>query len=191
MIKNVIIYLIGFAGTGKLTIAKEIASKSNIRIVANHLINDPILSVIQADGKTPLPRAVWDKIGIIRDVVFDTITNISPSNYSFIFTNELIEGNDIDLNVYNKVEAIATKRGSKYLPVRLICEAEELCKRVVSEERKANFKMIDKNASLQQSLESTVLNPKHPNTFTLDVTNLSAKEAADVILAKLASIITP
>jgi hypothetical protein len=68
----------------------KIASKSNIKIVANHLINDPILSVIQANGKTPLPRAVWDKIGIIRDVVFDAITNISPANYSFIFTNELI-----------------------------------------------------------------------------------------------------
>ena len=185
MIKNSIIYLIGFAGTGKLTIAKEIALKTNIRIVDNHLINDPILSVIQADGKTPLPREVWDKIGVIRDVVFDTITNISPSNYSFIFTNELIEGNETDLNIYNKVETIAAKRGSKYLPVRLICEAEELGNRVVSEERKVNFKMIDKNASLQQSLKSTVLNPKHPNTFTLDVTNLSAKESADVILTEL------
>lgn len=53
MIENSIIYLIGFTGTGKLTIAKEIALKIDIRVVANHLINDPILSLIQADGKTP------------------------------------------------------------------------------------------------------------------------------------------
>ncbi len=188
MIKNAIIYLIGFAGTGKLTIAKEIALKADFRIVSNHLINNTVLSVIQADGKTPLPRTVWDKIGVVRNVVFDTIETISPSDFNFIFTNELVEGNEIDINIYHRIEEIALKRGSEFLPVRLICEAEELGNRVDSQERKANFKMVDREASLKQSRTSKVFTPNHPNTFTLDVTNISASNAADLILAKLQSL---
>ncbi|MGE3319478.1 MAG: hypothetical protein AB7I18_09275, partial [Candidatus Berkiella sp.] len=77
------------------------------------------------------------------------------------------------------------QRGSNFLPVRLICEVDELCKRVISEERKINHKMIDANSARQQFSKSKVLTPNHPNTLTLDVTNLSAKQAADVILKRL------
>lgn len=132
-----------------------------------------------------MPAEVWQNITIIRDVVFDTITTLSPSDYSFIFTNELIEGNETDLKIYRKIETIAAQRGSNFLPVRLICEVDELCKRVISEERKINHKMIDANSARQQFSKSKVLTPNHPNTLTLDVTNLSAKQAADVILKRL------
>lgn len=185
MIKNSIIYLIGFAGTGKLTIAKEIIAKSNIKLVSNHLINNPVLSLIHADGKTPLPSQVWKNIAIIRDVVFDTITNLSPADYSFVFTNELIEGNKTDLEIYRKIENITVRRGSMFLPVRLTCDEDELCKRVITEERKINHKMIDANATRRQFRESKVFIPDHPNTFTLDVTHLTAKQARDAILKRL------
>ncbi len=188
MINNTIIYLIGFAGTGKLTIAKEIIAQTNMKLVSNHLSNNPVLSLIHADGKTPLPSEVWKNIAIIRDVVFDTITNISPADYSFIFTNELIEGNETDMMIYRKVENVAAKRGSKYLPVRLICEVDELCKRVISEERKINHKMIDADAARQQFIKSKVLTLDHQNTLTLDVTHLTAKQASDIILEKLSEL---
>ena len=48
--KNTIVYLIGYAGTGKYTIAKEIAVLTGAVIVDNQLINTPIFSVIAADG---------------------------------------------------------------------------------------------------------------------------------------------
>ncbi|MBN9289025.1 MAG: hypothetical protein BGO43_01620 [Gammaproteobacteria bacterium 39-13] len=182
---NTIIYLIGFAGTGKLTIAKEIIAKTNMKLVSNHLINNPVLSLIHADGKTPLPAEVWQNIAKIRDVVFDAVAHLSPAEYSFIFTNELIEGNEIDLKIYRKIESIAAQRGSKFLPIRLICEVDELCKRVVSEERKINHKMIDADAARQQFIKTKVLTPDHSNTFTLDVTHITAKQAADVILKRL------
>ncbi len=185
MIQNSIIYLIGFAGTGKLTIAKEIIAQTNMKLVSNHLSNNPVLSLIHADGKTPLPSQVWKNIAIIRGVVFDTITNLSPADFSFIFTNELIEGNETDIEIYRKVENIAAQRGSKFLPVRLICDVDELCKRIISEERKVNHKMIDADAARQQFIKSKVLTPDHPNTFTLDMTHITAKQAADIILNRL------
>ena len=64
--QNTIIYLIGFAGTGKYTIAKEICRLTNARLVDNHLINNPVFSLIRADGKTLLPESVWEKTWAIR-----------------------------------------------------------------------------------------------------------------------------
>lgn len=187
--KNCIIYLIGFSGVGKLTIAKEIVSNSNFKLVDNHLINNPILSVIETDGKTPLPKSVWEKIGIIRDTVHETIAMVSSKDSSFIFTNELVDGKNADIDLYKKVERIALKRGSHFLPVCLICEEAELCKRIGSYDRKANFKDCNVEAVHQKMKSSSVLIPSHPNTFTLEVTSLSAEKACNIILEKLKALI--
>jgi hypothetical protein len=69
--QNTIVYLLGFAGTGKYTIAQELSRRTGARLVDNHLINNPVFSLIQVDGKTPLPEAVSDKTWAIRHVVLD------------------------------------------------------------------------------------------------------------------------
>ena len=89
---NHIIYLIGFPGTGKYTIAKEIAKKANFKVIDNHLINNPILSVLEIDRKTKVPSEIWKKISEVKEIVFDTILNYSAENANFIFTNHLVEG---------------------------------------------------------------------------------------------------
>lgn len=45
MTRPVTLYLIGFAGTGEYTIAKEIANHG-YKVVDNHLINNPIFSLL-------------------------------------------------------------------------------------------------------------------------------------------------
>ena len=69
--QSTIVYLIGFAGTGKHTIALEICRLTGARLVDNHLINNPVFSLIQADGKTRLPETVWKKTWAIRHIVLD------------------------------------------------------------------------------------------------------------------------
>lgn len=39
---------------------------------------------------TPLPRSVWTQTAHIKDTVFETIATLSPTDWNFIFTNELI-----------------------------------------------------------------------------------------------------
>ncbi len=46
--KNTIMYLIGYGGTGKYTIAKEIAALTGAVVVDNHLINNPVFSVVRS-----------------------------------------------------------------------------------------------------------------------------------------------
>ena len=49
-----VVYLVGFAGTGKLTIATELALRIDARVVDNQWVNNPIFGLVQTDGVTPL-----------------------------------------------------------------------------------------------------------------------------------------
>src|SRR5688500_10955918 len=94
------IYLIGFAGSGKLTIAKAIQERYDCILVDNHLVNNVIFSLIDPDGKSNLPKTVWLNVGRVRDAVLDTIRDLAKPGRSFIFTNELLEGEERDTQVF-------------------------------------------------------------------------------------------
>lgn len=180
---NTIFYLIGYAGTGKYTIAREIAVLTGAVIVDNHLINNPVFSVVAADGKTPLPAAVWHKIESIRHIVLDTIAELAQPEASFIFTNVLYEEGSNDRRWYEDVEILATKRKALLVPVILHCELEELCRRVTSPERAVRFKEISPDNTREKIRTCQLLHIEHPNSLELDITNLSPIQAARAILA--------
>ena len=186
--ENTIIYLLGFPGTGKLTIAKEICKQANVKLVDNHLINNPVFSLIETDGVTPLPRTVWDATAKIRDIVFDTMTNLSPPHYNFVLTNALSTKDPDDVPIYKKTKTMADERGALFIPVRLICDEEENMKRVVSPDRKLNMKEISPEGLKNARHDCEVFYSKHPNELTLDVTSLAAEKAAKAILDHAASI---
>lgn len=129
---NTIIYLIGLPGIGKFTIGKEISKRTGARLIDNQLINNPIFSVIAADGFSPLPEIIWDRIGAIRRIILDAIRNISPAHFSFIFTNVLFNDSTLDAKYFADIAELAQQRQAKFVPVRLICSEDELCRRVVS-----------------------------------------------------------
>src|ERR1700686_4013097 len=95
-LENTIVALIGFAGTGKYTIGRELSERTGARLIDNHLINNPIFTVVNADGVTPLPAKVWDSVKEIRATVYRAIRQLSPAEMSFVFTMELRESNPLD-----------------------------------------------------------------------------------------------
>jgi hypothetical protein len=109
------LYLIGFAGTGKYTISKELA-KSGYKVIDNQLVNNPIFSLLDLDGVTPIPDKAWDAIGKIRNSVFDFIAHHPSANY--VFTNELLEDRD-DHAFYERMVQEAERRESLFIPVKL------------------------------------------------------------------------
>ena len=62
-----IIYLIGKPGTGKYTIAQELA-KFGFIVCDNQLINNPIFTLLNYDGFSKIPEIGWNAIGHIRTV---------------------------------------------------------------------------------------------------------------------------
>ena len=184
--RNTIIYLLGFPGTGKYTVAKALAKKEDFRLLDNHLVNNVLFSLIHVDSMTKLSDRVWDNIEKIWQIVCDTLTHISPPDYNFVLTNALFEGHADDLVWFDRVVKMAQDRQALFVPVRLICAIEEHGKRIVAPERSAKFKVIDPSLPLRFAQNDEVLRPSHPNTLTLDITQFSPEEAADKILAHVA-----
>ena len=180
---NTIIYLIGFAGTGKYTIACELAKMTGAKLVDNHLINNPIFSVIEQDGKTKLPLSVWNETAKIRKAVLHAIRTISPPHYSFVFTNELYQDDPDDLRIYRQIARLASARDAAFFPIRLLCNAAELHRRKSTPDRRAHFKEIDVSTIEWLLTHHEVLKINHPNLLTLDVSDITAEQSAGKILA--------
>jgi hypothetical protein len=111
-----LIYLLGHPGVGKLTIAREIARQSGACVVDNQLINTPIFALFAWDGASPLPSEIWDRIALIRDTVFETLSQLTPRSISYVLTNVLVD-EDEDRSLFKRVETLAARR------VRLACPA--------------------------------------------------------------------
>ncbi len=180
--KNVILYLIGYPGTGKYTIAKEICRQEDFKLVDNHLVNNPIFSLIKQDGKSPLPHSVWENVGKIWGAVLDTIVYISPREYNFVLTNCLFNENEDDCVWFREVQAGALERKSVFIPIRLTISITENEKRIVMPDRRQRMKDINPAAPLENSQKYTIINTGDKNELTLDVSDLSAQEAAQAIL---------
>ena len=179
---STMIYLLGYPGTGKFTIGKEICRLNPyFRLVDNHLINNPIFSIIKADGVTPLPVNVWENVEKIWRVVLDTMVNVSPSDFSFVLTNVLFDGEG-DKAWFEKMAQVAMARNAKFVPVLLRISVEEHEKRIDQPDRKLRMKETDPASPKRYALLDNIYVPNHGNLLTLDVSNMSAEEAAVTIL---------
>jgi hypothetical protein len=185
---NTLVLLIGFAGTGKYTIGRELCRRTGAKLVDNHLIANPVFTVLDGDGIAPLPREVWAKLKEIRRIVYDSIRELSPPNLGFVLTMELRENNPGEHSAIDDLEKLAAARQSLFVPIRLVCDVEELCRRVAEPMRRARLKMISVENARRKSAEDAVLNPKHANVRTIDVTAKSPSEAADAIMREVDSI---
>jgi hypothetical protein len=196
---NIIIYLIGFAGVGKYTIAKAIAEMmagtlEPCRVVDNHYVLNPIFNLIAQDGITPLPAQVWDNAMQVRLAVLATIEHLSPRDWNFVFTNELVadepseDSNGSNLMLYSQILKVAEARGSRFVPVRLRCDLEEHLSRVVRPERHERMKGVDPNEARDKHANHKLFKPDHANTLTLDVSNLTPEIAARTVLDHVLNI---
>lgn len=180
--KTVIVYLTGKPGVGKYTIAKALSSHGFI-ICDNQLVNNPIFELLQYDGYTKIPDFAWDAIARIRDSVFEFLVTYKQNNY--VLTNNLYE-DEGDKRLYNQVKQMAHLRRSLFVPVRLLITVEEHLKRVTKKERLLRWKSIDPEDVYDQTPLLTII---HPNLLELNVSYLSAENAAEKILIHIMKLI--
>lgn len=190
-----IIHLIGYPGVGKYTVAKEIVRLADhgdrrVVLVDNHLTSNVIFSVLPVDGTDPEPlaREVWDRVDDVRAALRATIRDLSPEQWSFVFTNVAVEGDEVDRRSVTHVRQLATDRRSQYVPVRLRCGTDEHLRRVVQPDRAERMKWVDIDAVRKYSESADLIEIDHPALLDLDVTTRSATESATAVLAHVNSL---
>lgn len=184
-VRNTFVYLVGFAGTGKRTIALALAREIDAIVVDNHWINNPIFGLIDPDGKSPLPDAVWTQVWRVHEAVMETIATLARPGRNFVFTHDGIEGEPYDRDKFEAIRETAARRGARLVPVRLICEGEELARRIRSPGRAEMFKSTNADHARNRVGRDIVLDPRTPDTLTLDVTRLSPGRSAAAIVAHI------
>lgn len=180
-----IIYLIGRSGTGKYTIAKELAKEAYV-IVDNQLINNPIFSLLKTDdlnSSLTVSREAWNAIGRLRNIIFEFISQEQNNNY--VLTNELFDDDEGDHRLFEQVKDLSLKRSSTFMPVKLLISEEENARRITSPGRAERFKStkIDEKDKTRKLIEVN-----YPNMLKIDVSDLSAQEVAKIILDKISKI---
>lgn len=184
---SVVVHLIGFPGAGKLTIAQQMSrlrseEGQHFVVIDNHLINNPILATLDPDDFTEIPSAAWVLVREVRAAVYRSIEELSPPDWSFIFTNVLSQNDPADRLVAERVRLLANRRCSQYIPVRISCDTEELLRRVAGAGRRERFKWVDANL-VQAYIESrSLLAVETQSALDLDVTMLSSVCAAKRVL---------
>jgi hypothetical protein len=187
---NLFVYLVGFSGTGKLTIARVLARLVGAKVVDNHWICNPIFGLIDPDGITPLPNAVWTQVARVQDAVLETIATLAKPGVNFVFTHEGVEGEPYDKAKFDDIRSTAARRGAGFIPVRLVCEEAELVRRIQSPGRAAILKPVDPAYAIYRSRHHVVFDPKTSDTLTLDVTRLSPDESVAAIIAHARKLVS-
>lgn len=184
-ISSTIFYLLGHPGSGKFTIAKELASRTSAVVFDNHLVNTPIFRLVEADGMKPLPEGIWDYALTIRKTLLEVLERYVPKERDIILTNALSANDEIDLSLYQEIEELAKRRGARLIPITLVISEEELLKRVVSKERAELLKLREPEVARNAFKNNEILAPK--GGFSIEISKLDPGEAANKILGLVSS----
>ncbi len=168
-----LIFIYGSPAVGKLTVANEIAKRTNYKVFHNHLTVDAILPIFEF-GTPPFTRLNNDfRNLLISEAVSNNVNLISTYCYA----------KDSDDKTVEKFLQIAEKNGGEVSCVLLKCERNELEKRVIAESRK-KFEKIKTVEMLDEILSKYELFSTIPNreSLVIDNTNLSAETVAKQII---------
>jgi hypothetical protein len=184
MLTATIIYIVGPPGVGKYTVGRLLAERLGCRLVDNHYWLHVIFSLVEQDGITPLPKTIWPLVGRVRDAVLDTVSTISPPQWSFIFTHSALNDPD-ELAIFEDIKRVSQRRGSRMVVVRLSCgNPDELARRVAMPERRLRLKETDTLGARKHALLPT-LDPGHADTISIETDGLTAEDVAQRIVHEL------
>jgi predicted kinase len=178
-----LIYLLGYPGVGKYTIAMEIARRSGAVVIDNQVINHPILVLLRWDAVSDLPPGTLDRAAPIREAVLSALEEIAPSDLSYVLTNVLDDSPE-DRALYERVKQVAERRGAAFLPVLLRCERDEQLRRISAQDRIDRLKIADPGKVADYVRTNPPFVPDDPQLLELDTTHLAPADAAAEIVRR-------
>ena len=189
--KNTIIYLLGWPGVGKWTVAQALAKKNGLIVLDNQLTAAPLFTVMAHDTSKGNPdwiEVLYRKYHKIAEQVFEMAV-YADSDLSYVFTDVLFDNED-GRQHFAWVEKLAQIRGAVFLPVQLVCDRDIHMQRVASPDRVERFKLANPSVAERLMDRNEIIQVDHPNFMTLDITNQNPSRTADLI-AKAVERLSP
>lgn len=181
-----VVYLLGYPGVGKRTVGTHLAALLEGVLVDNQLINVPLLTLFQWDGKAALPADIWERAEPIRDAVLGVIEDLAPKENSYVFTNPLHD--DVDgAKQYERVRSLADRRDSLFLAVTLDCDIDEHVHRIDTPDRRERFKGSDPAGYMRYREQTKLFEPPAGEVVHIDTTSIPPEENAERIHEALRS----
>ena len=167
-----IIHINSYAGVGKLTIATVLAETLGARLLDNHSIYNVAFSLTEFRSKE-----FYGTVRAVRDIAFQRVVDL-PADVPVILTNWYSQDSDWGHENWDKIIALARKRGSPLYIVVLSCSPEENARRIQSSGRAAKRKPGDVGTVAANRDGRQLLDRGGDHLLRLDVTDLSASAAA-------------
>src|SRR5262249_55341843 len=170
-----LIFLYGLPGTGKLTIARELAEITGYKLFHNHLTVDLLLSVFEFGSKpfVELRESIW------LSVFEEAAVSLPAMIFTFNPENSVRQG-----FIQKTVESV-TSLGGEVLFVEVVSDPTELEQRMDTLERRNHKKLVSAELFRKLQAQGVFDSPKMPTPLlTLNSTRTSPRENALEIVAR-------
>ncbi|MBL8581040.1 MAG: AAA family ATPase [Rhizobiaceae bacterium] len=168
------VHINGWPGSGKLTIGRKLAGMIDARMVDEHLISAPADMLFSR--RETLNRTL--RIDI-RKAVFSHILR-APRAMSFVFTDSLAD-HPQDAATFENYRELAERRRARLVAVVVDCSEEENLRRLKLQARDERKKFTDPKRMRKLRDEHKLLRSERVELVEIDVTRLSAEQAAEAI----------
>lgn len=134
-----LVFIHGPAAVGKLTVGRELAALTGLRLFHNHLVVDALLAVFPfgSDSFVRLREQIW----------LNVFADAARQNYSLIFT--FTPEPTVGVSFPEAVEQVVQAHGGRVHFVELTCPVEEIENRIESPSR-AEFRKLRSLTTLRE-----------------------------------------
>ena len=174
-----IVHINSYPGVGKLTIGRALADLIGGKLLDNHSVFNVAFAL--TEFKSP---AFYDTVRAVREIAYRRILDL-PSEVPVVLTNWYSQGSAWGEENWDRAIALAKERKCALNVVTLACLPEENARRIQAPERSAKRKPQDEEMVNDNRSGRPLLDRGGDRLLSLDVTELSASEAARKIAAWL------
>ena len=179
-----LVFLIGNAAVGKMTVGQELMKITDLRLFHNHMTIEPVIEIFgYYHGKA---------ISKMRESIFEEFA--ASENYGLIFTYMWAFDQESDWDYVDHVTNIFRKNGANVYYVELVASQQIRLQRNITENRLKNKASKQDIESSNQRLINDDKNYRcvsndgevpYENYIKIDNSNLSAQNVAQIIKERL------
>lgn len=179
MTKRNVVLLYGPPAAGKLSVGKELAKNDKTVLLDNHFFNNIVMPYVnvEAESLSDISKTAYQ----IRTLFLDAVKKHHKKDQeNYVFTNVLFDCDD-DYKSVNELETFAKEIDADFIPIKLECSYDCLCKRLDTPERKQRLKLTDKNVLKDFLDNNKFAHVSHKNEISIDVSEKSLAQTVDCI----------